>query len=719
MIIYSYKMNISKYILLIFLTLVSLKLSAQIDYVSIQAKSTYTGSWGNQQTKLVSLIPGFSMISDGKDDYTRYGTNKYLRTDSTGFFYVKKIDGRWWMVDPNGYAGINMGVCSFASGNVQNDYDLVKQNGFNGSGNFLTSDGQTSTIYNPYNYNLFSYTRKLNFFLNYKNVRNTYYPNTPSTVLGNLDYVTVFDPAFATYCDQTAKSMALPAVNERNLLGYFTDNEINFNQDQLQNLVRDLPAGDACRDSALVFAASRGLTATDCINYTSNVTETMKQDFAILLATKYFKTVSAAIRKYDPNHLILGSRLNGRPRAIQGVVNASEKYMDVTSVNFYDRFSPNDQIALSSWTNDKPCIVTEFYIKDINFLATTQSGAGWYVNSQASRGDFYQNTCLQLLKNKCFIGWQYFKYQDDSDSNKGMVNGLGTEYTGMTSLMSELNSQVYHLCDFYDNQNRRPSINTRTKVLPASADTYIIPGTTSVTNYGTDTELAVRNNARESNIQEAFLKFDLSALKDSLKYLKHAQLELYCTQSDAAVRSVFVTGLTDGSWNELTLTGALRNANGNWNNSNNRLDYQKSAIAVGNLTFNVSTWVGEQSHSGFISFKIQDLTLTNTAIKIASREYPDKILQPKLTLTFYNTNTTDVHTIITDIENRITPNPASDNLSIHGNDILGTEILNLNGQLLFKTNLMNIDLTSFKKGLYLVRMKTDSGKSIVNKLVVD
>ena len=208
-------------------------------------------------------------------------------------------------------------------------------------------------------------------------------------------------------------------------------------------------------------------------------------------------------------------------------------------------------------------------------------------------------------------------------------------------------------------------------------------------------------------------------MKDSLKYLKHAQLELYCTQSDAAVRSVFVTGLTDGSWNELTLTGALRNANGNWNNSNNRLDYQKSAIAVGNLTFNVSTWVGEQSHSGFISFKIQDLTLTNTAIKIASREYPDKILQPKLTLTFYNTNTTDVHTIITDIENRITPNPASDNLSIHGNDILGTEILNLNGQLLFKTNLMNIDLTSFKKGLYLVRMKTDSGKSIVNKLVVD
>jgi len=676
-------MNLLKKSLIVSFIFSSLALSAQVDYVTIQAKSTYAGGWGNQQTKMVGLIPCFSMVADGKDDYTRYGTYKYLRTDSTGFFYVKKIDGRWWMVDPNGYAGINMGVCSFGSGNVQNDYDLVKQNGFNGTGNFLTSDGQTSSLYNPSNYNLFSYTRKLNFFLNYKNVRNTYYPNTPSTVLGSLEYVTVFDPAFATYCDQIAKSVALPAVNERDLLGYFTDNEINFNQDQLQNIVRDLPVGDACRDSALVFATSRGLTATDCINYSANVTETIKQDFAILLATKYFRTVSAAIRKYDPNHLILGSRLNGRPRAIQGVVNASEKYMDVTSVNFYDKFSPNDQIALSTWTNDKPCIVTEFYIKDINILPTTQAGAGWYVNSQATRGDFYQNTCLQLLKNKCFIGWQYFKYQDDSDSNKGMVNASGTEYTGMTSLMNELNSQVYHLCDFYDSQSRRPGINTRIKVLPASADTYVIPGATSITNYGSDPELAVRNNARESNIQESFLKFDLSALKDSLKYLKHAQLDLYCTQSDANARSIFVSGILDTGWQELTLTGALRNANVLWNTTNNRLDYQKSAIATGNLSFDVSTWVNEKSSNGVVSFKIEDLTLTNTSIKIASREYPDQSLQPKLTLTFYNSNPTDVYPLKNDIQHRVSPNPATDNVTIVGNDVIETEFLNLNGQVVY------------------------------------
>ena len=711
-------MNFSKKIILVTFSLFSLGLSAQVDYVTIQSKSSYTGGWGNQQTKLVSMIPGFSSISDGKDDCTRYGTNKYLRTDSTGYFYVKKIDGRWWMVDPNGYAGINMAVTSFSSSNVQNDYDLVKQDGFNGSGNFLTSDGQTFTMYNPYNYNLFSYTRKLNFFLNYKNIRNTYYPNTPSIVLGSLNYVTVFDPAFATYCDQTCKSLVLPSANERDLLGYFTDNEINFNQDQLQNIVRDLPVGDACRDSALVFAASRGLTATDCINYSSNVTEAMKQDFAISLATKYYKTVSAAIHKYDTNHMILGSRLNGRPRAIQGVVNASQQYMDVTSVNFYDKFSPNEQIALSTWTNNKPCLVTEFYIKDINTFAATQSGDGWYVNGQASRGDFYQNTCLQLLKNSCFIGWQYFKYQDDSDSNKGIIDGSGNEYTGMTTFMKELNKQIYHLCDFYDGMNRRPNLNINTKVMTASEDTYVIPGATSTTNYGTATTLEVRNNARESNIREAFFKFDLSVLKDSLQYLKHAQLDLYCTSTDSTIRSVFITGITDNSWQELTLTGALRNANTNWSNTNNRLDYKKSVIAVGNMSFDVTTWVNDQIKNGIVSLKMEDLTLANTSIFIASREYTDPTMRPKLTLSFYDKNITEVQTLKNDVENRLAPNPASDYISILGKDVHEVDLLNLNGQLIYKTNLTKIDLTSYPRGLYLVRIKSVNGKSIVNKLVL-
>ena len=705
-------------IIILFVFFLLLVQTRAIDFVQIQVKSSYTAGWGYNNTKLVSMISGYTPLSDGTDDFTRYGSCKYLRTDSTGFFYTKKIDGRWWMIDPNGYAGINMGVTSMNSGNIQNDYDRIKNIGFNGIGNFIGNESQTKTGYNLQNYNTFSYTRALNFFLGYKNVRKTYYSNTPSTVDGNVNYVLVFDPKFTTYCDDQAKANALPFVNDRDLLGYFTDNEINFNQDQLQLIVRDLPAGDPSRDSALVFATSRGLTATDCSNYSTNVTEQMKQDFAIQLANHYYSVISAAIRKYDPNHLIIGSRLNGRPRAIQGVVNASEKYMDVTSVNFYDKFTPNEQIAYSQWTNDKPCIVGEFYIKDVNIFSTTQSGAGWYVNNQASRGDFYQNTCLELLKNKCYIGWQYFKFQDDSDSNKGIVNGSGAEYTDMTALMNELNQQVYHLCDFYDAKSRRPNYNTKVKTFTASQDVYVIPGTTSTTNYGTATELEVRNYNLESYRREAFFKFDLSALKDSLKYLKHAELDLTCTASDASVRSIFLTGLTDNSWNELTLTGAMRNASTDWSTGYNRLGYIKSAVATGLQSFDVTNWVADKTKNGLLSFKLMDLTNTTAAIKIASRRYADTTKTPKLILTYYDSSATDVQQLKNTSENRLSPNPASGSVSILGNDLAGVEMLNLNGQMIFRTNQTHIDLSSFPKGLYLVRINSTSGNSIVNKLMV-
>ena len=349
----------------VFFIFCSIFVSGQVDYETIQVKSSYTAGWSTNRTKLVNLIPGFESKTDGTDDFTRYGTYKYLRTDSTGFFYVKKIDGRWWMVDPEGYAGINMAVTSFSSASIQNDYDITRRNGYNGTGNFLSSESQTKSGYNTQNYANFSFTRRLNFFLSYKNVRKNYY-DTPSEVQGSLNHILVFDPQFETYCDNLARTNVLPFAEERDLLGWFTDNEINFNQDQLRNLIKDLSPGDPSRDSALVFAAAKGLTEADCINYTAQVTEAIKQEFATLLAERYFKVVYEAIRKYDNNHLILGSRLHGRPRAIQGVVDASHRYMDVTSVNFYDRFTPNEQIAKETWTMDKPCLVGEFYIKDIN-----------------------------------------------------------------------------------------------------------------------------------------------------------------------------------------------------------------------------------------------------------------------------------------------------------------------------------------------------------------
>ncbi len=698
--------------------MVSIQLSAQVDYEPILIKSGYTGGWITNKAKLVHLIPGYTNPDDGRDDFTRYGTYKYLRTDSTGFFYVKKINGRWWMVDPEGYAGINMAVTSFTSSSIQNDYDIIKKNAYNGSGNFLASEGQTKTGYNMQNYVKFSFTRRLNFFSSYKNERKNYY-DTPSNVQGSSSHILVLDPKFAEYCDNLASSNVTPYVEERDLLGYFTDNEINFNQDQLRNLVKDLPEGDPSREAALNFATSKGLTAEDCIKYTSKVTEDIKTEFAALLAEHYYKTVSEAIRKYDQNHLILGSRLHGRPRFIPAVVQASHRYMDVTSVNFYDRYSPADAISLEEWTGDHPCLVTEFYVKDISVFNTSQPGAGWYVNSQASRGHFYQNTCLELLQNKCYIGWHYFRFQDDPDSNKGIVSyNDKKEYTEMTAYMKQLNEQVYRLCDFYDEKDNRPQNKaTDIQTFTAVEDTWVSLGSSNTSNYGSDAELEVCYNAAEINRREAYFKFDLSSVKDKLPYLKHAEFEVTCTSGDIAGRSLFASGIEDMSWDEFTLNGNIRSTNDDWKNGYNRLDFVKSPIVATCYSFNVTNWIFDHSGEDKMSFKLHELVSATNALKFASKENANENYRPKLVLTFWESASKIVTPNSKKEPYSISLNQTSGILNIDGDPPFQAKIFTSFGQIVLNTQKNENNFSNFEPGVYIVKINLENGLTQTSKIL--
>ncbi len=60
------------------------------------------------------------------------------------------------------------------------------------------------------------------------------------------------------------------------------------------------------------------------------------------LATRYYKVTHEAIRRYDPNHLILGDRYEGRADLPDEVLRAATPYVDVLS---FQHFSPTDQIV--------------------------------------------------------------------------------------------------------------------------------------------------------------------------------------------------------------------------------------------------------------------------------------------------------------------------------------------------------------------------------------
>lgn len=515
-----------KFIILLLFTVVSILVAAQ-SHLSTKP-SNGSGTWTKREVTLVRDLPGYTPVTV-KEDINRYGSSSLIKEKATGFFHTRKIGDRWWVIDPDGYAGMSVVMNSVYKITPPEDipllYDRLKTLGYNGTGNFLFNEEQTNE-YNQHRDTLFSYTRRINFFLTYKDLRRSRYPSTPAEVAGSLNYIFVLDPEFEKYCDELARQKVAPYRNERNLMGYFLDNEINFNQDQLVNMLNGkLTKGDPSFDAALKFITGRGYTQKDVQK--GKVPESIKEEFAVMLAEHYYKITSAIVKKYDPNHLNLGSRLHGRPRDIEGVVKAAARYCDIVSVNFYDKFCPDDQItAADKWMKwiDVPCLVTEFYTK--GYDATTNgyvngyAGAGWLTKTQTERGYFYQHSCLQLLKSKRFVGWHYFKFQDDENSNKGIyttsANGR-KEYTGCTSWMKELNLNVYKLIDYLD----KGTTATRTSVIKPTDDTYI---------YGDaihgmeDFLLTYHSTAGNHFKRESYLKFDLAGLSP---YLEKAELRLY------------------------------------------------------------------------------------------------------------------------------------------------------------------------------------------------
>ena len=90
-----------------------------------------------------------------------------------------------------------------------------------------------------------------------------------------------------------------------------------------------------------------------------------------------------------------------------------------------------------------------------------RDGAGWVVDTQTQRGEYYQNFTLRLLESRACAGWMFFQYIDNDPhvnptaSNKGMVNcDHNTEvYEDMNRQIALVNENAYNLIKFFDNKN--------------------------------------------------------------------------------------------------------------------------------------------------------------------------------------------------------------------------------------------------------------------------
>ncbi len=447
------------------------------DYITMETRRTSTprtGSYQPVQSRVLASLRDFTP-RDTKPELSQYGGDLSRKDIATGFFYVKKIGDRWWMVDPEGYLVMNMAMVNLQYGVTENEKigqekvygdndawaegatQLVKDElGFNAAGAW-SNDAILRTVENP-----ISYTKLIYFVTGYGDeIGNTYQDNGHKSFNNNV--MPVFDPGFEVFCDKLAATNIAPLKDDPYLIGWFSDNELPIDYNLLDKYLK----ADAT-NPVYVYAYEtawewlrqrRGEDAT-----TADITGRDRMDFLEFVYDRYAQVVSRSIKRYDPNHMYIGSRLLSASKMLEGIHKAMGRYCDVVSLNYYSQWEANVDLLreLESWSN-KPIVLTEFYTKGDDSGMGNTSGAGWMVKTQNDRGLHYEQFVLGCLESKTCVGWHWFRYKDNDpndpnsdpsnvDGNKGIINTSFEVYTDLTDRMRVMNYNVYDLIDYFDGE---------------------------------------------------------------------------------------------------------------------------------------------------------------------------------------------------------------------------------------------------------------------------
>lgn len=396
---------------------------------------------------------------------------------ATGFFRVAQDgEGRWWAHRPDGSRFVPIGidhvkydgfVCEALG--FKQAYKEANQRVFGGDEKLWAAD--TAAKLKAWGFNLlgpgantnlfgrgFAYARQLPMGAKF------IAKDDPDTKLATY-MPNMFSPKFPAYCDAVAARECAPRANDPDLFGYFLDNEIHWwgagspnGGLGLFDAAAKLPATHSAHQALVAFLAERG------IGDPATASDEIREAFVLEAARRFFSVTTAAIRKYDPNHLILGVRFAGLTGAHEAVWRACGEFCDICSFNSYPYADLRRNVVwaeneIEPVTLDaafrrkheiarKPLMVTEWSFPALDAGLPCTKGCGQRVETQADRRDASALCVRTMLSLPFLIGYDYFMWVDEpplgvvkgfmENSNYGLVNEDGQPYAELTQAFAEL-----------------------------------------------------------------------------------------------------------------------------------------------------------------------------------------------------------------------------------------------------------------------------------------
>lgn len=386
--------------------------------------------------------------------YCAFGGWRERTAPATGFFHTVKIEGRWWLVDPDGHLfwSAGMDCVRYRDPTRVAGRRILFQKLPPGSGE--TADFYQHNVRLRHGDEEFvarwkaHQARRLkawgfNTVANWSDPALLEEPELPFVTNVRVGrsrkswqaFPDVYSEEFLRSAEEDARNQCSRFRREPRLIGYFIGNEPRWPYRNLVDLILRDPEPSATQAFARRFLEERGDSpaARDALMET--------------LARRYFQTVCEAVKKADPNHLTLGIRWAGH--APDPVLRANDAF-DVFSINIYRFEPPAEQIQRIAEMTGRPVLIGEFH-----FGAAERGYAPSLVmvRDQTERGAAYQYYVEHAAAQPALIGVHYFQMVDQpvtgrfdgENYNLGFVNQQDLPYAELVRSAQRAHRRIYEI----------------------------------------------------------------------------------------------------------------------------------------------------------------------------------------------------------------------------------------------------------------------------------
>jgi len=403
---------------------------------------------------------------DAGEGFDEYGGWPRLSFRATGWFHTAVDEGRWWLVDPEGNAFLSIGVNKVFS----------RPGAARGTapGTYRWPPGMA---YGPRKaWARFAAARLRRWGFNTigaGSARIAWRQEMPFTAMLDLSrqvelpegqtFPDVFDPAYESAAAEQARRLCGLLARDRWLIGYFTDDELDWAGAAaggslfyaFLGLADDAPG----RAALLGFLKERYQTierlndswGTEYESFEqvgrlpqvgARVPDRVHEDFLALVAARYFRTAAQAIRAVDPNHLILGCRFAQEPPG--PVLRAMAGYVDVVSVKHCGERPPVRMLRNLARATGLPVIVSEFSLPAAGSPSGAEEGEP---EPDARLAERFEAYVRELMGVPAVVGYHWAQYVDSGDrercGGRGLVDEEDRPHEALVAAAARVNREAY------------------------------------------------------------------------------------------------------------------------------------------------------------------------------------------------------------------------------------------------------------------------------------